>query len=36
MEENKCKNCDGKLACIPFFIHENSMMHSEDTLFTVC
>ena len=29
MEENKCKNCDGKLACIPFFIHENSMMHKD-------
>ena len=22
-----CKNCDGKQACVPFFIHENAMMH---------
>ena len=22
-----CKNCDEKQACIPFFVHENSMMH---------
>lgn len=26
--EEKCKNCDGQQACIPFFAHENSMMHS--------
>jgi len=26
--ENKCKNCDGKeQACVPFFLHENAMMH---------
>lgn len=23
-----CKNCDGKeQACVPFFLHENAMMH---------
>ncbi len=22
-----CRNCDDKQACIPFFAHENSMMH---------
>ena len=22
-----CNNCDSKQACVPFFIHENSMMH---------
>lgn len=25
MEEN-CKNC-GEQACVPFFLHENAMMH---------
>ena len=25
--EEKCKNCDEKQACIPFFAHENVMMH---------
>ena len=26
--EEKCKNCDGKeQACVPFFLHENAMMH---------
>ena len=25
--EEKCKNCDEKKACIPFFEHENTMMH---------
>ena len=30
MEENKCTNCDGKYACIPFFIHENAMMHKDN------
>jgi hypothetical protein len=25
--EEKCKNCDEKQACIPFFEHENTMMH---------
>ena len=26
MSEN-CKNCNEKAACIPFFQHENAMMH---------
>ena len=25
--EEKCKNCDDKQACIPFFVHENTVMH---------
>ena len=26
--EDKCKNCEGKeQACVPFFLHENAMMH---------
>lgn len=26
--EEKCKNCEGKeQACVPFFLHENAMMH---------
>ena len=25
--EEKCKNCDEKIACVPFFVHENSIMH---------
>ena len=25
--EDKCKNCDGPQACVPFFLHENAMMH---------
>ena len=25
--EERCKNCDGKQACVPFFVHENSIMH---------
>ena len=25
--EEKCRNCDDKQACVPFFVHENSMMH---------
>ena len=26
--ENNCKNCEGKdQACVPFFLHENAMMH---------
>ena len=24
---DKCKNCDDKTACIPFFEHENVLMH---------
>lgn len=22
-----CKNCEEKQACVPFFVHENTMMH---------
>ena len=22
-----CKNCDSSQACVPFFLHENAMMH---------
>lgn len=22
-----CKNCEGKQACVPFFAHENVLMH---------
>lgn len=25
--EEKCKNCEDRQACVPFFVHENSMMH---------
>lgn len=25
--EDKCKNCEDKQACVPFFLHENAMMH---------
>lgn len=25
--EEKCKNYDDRQACIPFFAHENTMMH---------
>lgn len=24
---NDCKNCDERQACVPFFLHENAMMH---------
>ena len=27
--ESKCKNCEEKTSCIPFFIHENAMMHKD-------
>lgn len=27
--DEKCKNCESQQACIPFFIHENSMMHKD-------
>lgn len=23
----ECKNCEEKQACVPFFVHENSLMH---------
>ena len=25
--DDKCKNCDSSQACVPFFLHENAMMH---------
>lgn len=25
--DNKCNNCDAPQACVPFFLHENAMMH---------
>lgn len=25
--DEKCSNCESKQACIPFFAHENTMMH---------
>lgn len=41
--EDKCANCAEKQACIPFFAHENSLMHYNHTnrrmliaLVTVC
>ena len=41
--DEKCKNCDEKQACIPFFGHENTMMHYNNAnrrmliaLVTVC
>lgn len=27
----RCSSCDEKVACIPFFAHENSMMHYNAT-----
>ena len=30
-EEKNCSNCDNRQACVPFFIHENSMMHYSKT-----
>ena len=27
--EDKCNNCEHKQACIPFYIHENAMMHKD-------
>lgn len=24
-----CKNCEEKQACVPFFTHENTMMHKD-------
>ena len=29
--DEKCKNCDGSQACVPFFLHENAMMHYNHT-----
>ena len=25
--DEKCKGCEEKQACIPFFVHENTVMH---------
>jgi hypothetical protein len=25
--DEKCKNCDDRQACVPFFAHEESLMH---------
>ena len=25
--EDKCSNCEQTQACIPFYVHENTMMH---------
>ena len=25
--DEKCKGCDDSKACVPFFLHENAMMH---------
>lgn len=25
--EDKCNNCENARACVPFFLHENAMMH---------
>ena len=25
--DDKCKNCEGQERCIPFFDHQNTMMH---------
>ena len=25
--EEKCKGCEDKQACVPFFVHENTVMH---------
>ena len=25
--DEKCMKCDDKQACVPFFVHENSLMH---------
>ena len=27
MEKGNCSNCTEKTACVPFFLHENAMMH---------
>ena len=27
MEKGNCNNCTDKTACVPFFLHENAMMH---------
>ena len=27
MERNECTNCENRQACVPFFGHENTVMH---------
>ena len=27
--EEKCRNCEDRQACVPFFMHENAMMHKD-------
>ena len=27
--DGKCKNCENTQACVPFFLHENAMMHKD-------
>lgn len=27
MDKEKCANCTDSKACVPFFLHENAMMH---------
>ena len=41
--DQKCKNCENSTACVPFFLHENAMMHYSRTnkrmliaLITIC
>lgn len=29
MEKGNCSNCTEKTACVPFFMHENAMMHKD-------
>lgn len=29
MEKENCSNCTEKTACVPFFLHENAMMHKD-------
>ena len=43
MENEQCKNCEDKKACIPFFAHENVLQHYNNAnrrmlvaLVTVC
>ena len=27
--QGKCENCENKEACVPFYLHENAMMHKD-------
>lgn len=27
--KDECKNCENTQACVPFFLHENAMMHKD-------